>query len=151
MRKNASLVLAGLGLALIALSIFLYQRWEASGGALITPTPPSSAAVSSAQGFFRLSYRADAGEIPLNSLHTWTIHVEDSSGQPVTGAQIGVDGRMPAHSHGLPTQPEVTADLGGGDYRVEGLRFQMSGEWQVDFLIAAGGLTDTATVLFTLR
>ena len=118
--------------------------------------PPSQSAgqpseFASEFGLFTVSYRVDDGAIPLNRLHTWTIHVEDADGQPVTGAQISVDGRMPAHGHGLPTQPAVTADLGGGNYRVEGLRFQMVGEWVVDFTIQAAGRTDTAAVSFTLR
>ncbi len=52
---------------------------------------------------------------------------------------------MPQHDHGLPTEPEVTQELGGGDYVVEGLRFHMAGRWQVKFVINAGGQRDSVT------
>jgi hypothetical protein len=61
----------------------------------------------------------------------------------VEGATVVVDGDMPAHGHGMPTQPEVTADLGSGDYRVDGMAFQMGGYWVVDVRVSADGETDT--------
>ena len=75
-------------------------------------------------------------------MHTWTLHIEDASGQPVEGAEISVNGDMPQHGHGLPTQPRITQDLGNGDYLVEGLRFQMGGWWVMDFTIQANGQSD---------
>jgi hypothetical protein len=44
--------------------------------------------------------------------------------------------------HGLPTEPQVTGDLGGGDYRVEGMAFQMGGYWVIDVTVSVGGATD---------
>jgi hypothetical protein len=77
-------------------------------------------------------------------MHAWTLHLEDRSGQPIADAQITVDGGMPAHGHGLPTEPQVTASLGNGDYRVEGLKFNMPGSWRLTFLIVAKGQEDSA-------
>ena len=59
-----------------------------------------------------------------------------------------VDGGMPEHGHGLPTEPYVTGNLGGGDYLVEGLRFQMKGWWEVKFTISTSENTDE--VVFNL-
>jgi hypothetical protein len=42
----------------------------------------------------------------------------------------------------MPTQPQVTAELGGGDYQVEGMAFQMGGYWIVDVTVAVGDRTD---------
>jgi len=39
----------------------------------------------------------------------------------------------------------VTADLGGGTYQVEGMRFQMGGWWNVTFTIEADGVQDSVT------
>ena len=39
----------------------------------------------------------------------------------------------------------MTADLGGGAYRIEGMRFQMGGEWTVTFTIEADGVQDSVT------
>lgn len=105
----------------------------------------TSAARTSDAGLFNVSWSADSGEPPLNQIHTWTLHVETANGQPVEGATILVDGGMPQHGHGLPTRPEVTEDLGGGDYRVEGMKFQMLGFWEVEFDITANGQRDTIT------
>jgi len=134
-------------LVVIAAALMMWNRMAPGSQA-----PAANASeFTSQQGLFTLSYRSDTGSIPLNELHAWTLHVEDSSGQPVTGARIRVDGRMPAHNHGLPTAPQVTAELGNGDYRVEGLRFQMTGEWVVEFTIQTERHTDVAAVIFTLR
>lgn len=106
------------------------------------PAPNSldtSATRLSDAGLFRVSWSADSGTPPLNQIHTWTLHVETADGQPVEGATITVDGGMPQHGHGLPTRPQVTADLGNGDYRVEGMKFQMLGWWEVKFNISADG------------
>ena len=53
---------------------------------------------------------------------------------------------MPAHNHGLPTQPRVKADLGAGHYRVEGMRFHMAGHWEIRVTIAAAGREDTVVI-----
>jgi hypothetical protein len=94
---------------------------------------------------FRISYTSNVKPIPLNQIHSWTLHVETANGQPLENADISVDGGMPQHGHGLPTRPQVTENLGGGDYLVEGMNFQMSGWWEVRFGIGAGDQSDTAT------
>lgn len=96
-------------------------------------------------GLFNVSWSSDTGEPPLNQIHTWTLHVETPEGQPVEGATILVDGGMPQHGHGLPTSPKVTEDLGNGDYRVEGMKFQMLGFWEVRFNISTDGQSDSVT------
>jgi hypothetical protein len=96
----------------------------------------------SAQGAYRVSYEPRRGTVPVNQIHAWTLHVETADGRPVEGATITVDGDMPQHGHGLPTEPQVTADLGGGHYLVEGLKFHMPGWWVMDFTISADGRTD---------
>jgi hypothetical protein len=97
----------------------------------------------SAQGLYRVSYAPTRGPIAINRIHSWTIHVAAPDGRPITDAVITVDGNMPQHGHGLPTQPQVTQNLGNGSYLVEGMKFQMGGWWVVDFSIDAGGKRDT--------
>jgi len=102
-------------------------------------------------GLFRVSWTSDPATPPLNKIHTWTIHVETADGQPVEDAEITVNGGMPQHGHGLPTSPQVTQNLGKGDYLVEGMKFQMLGWWEVRFNISAGGQNDTITFNLTLE
>lgn len=104
---------------------------------------------SSNSGLYQVRYETAAAAIPVNQIHTWTIHIETTDGRPVEGAAITVDGDMPQHLHGLPTAPQVTQDLGGGTYLVEGLKFHMPGWWVVDYMITADGQTDT--VRFNLQ
>lgn len=96
----------------------------------------------SENGTFSVSYTASTEAVPVNQMHEWTLHVETADGQPVENATITVDGDMPQHGHGLPTRPQVTRYLGDGDYLVEGMKFQMSGWWVMDFTITANGQTD---------
>lgn len=89
----------------------------------------------SAQGSFlgRLSHGEET--IPLDQLHTWTLKLEHPSGEPLSGARVQVDGGMPQHSHGLPTQPLARPAEVPGTYAVEGVRFHMRGWWQLVFVV----------------
>jgi hypothetical protein len=81
----------------------------------------------SEQGLFRISYAPEETPPAINQTLRWRLTVRTAEEQPVTGATIAISGDMPEHGHGLPTAPAVTAELGNGDYLLEGLRFQMPG------------------------
>ena len=78
-------------------------------------------------------------------LQTVQVTLTDAKGQAVDGASITVDGGMPQHGHGLPTQPRVTKALGGGVYVIEGVRFNMGGWWEFRLSIAGSAGADTVT------
>lgn len=109
-------------------------------------TRPASAL--SDNSHFRISYISKHKPIPLNQIHRWIVHVEDMDGQPVENATVSIDGGMPAHNHGLPTQP-IATDIGNGDYLVEGIKFSMTGLWEMRFYIQTGTVTDR--VMFELE
>ncbi len=102
-------------------------------------------------GVFRVSWSSDPASPPLNQIHTWTIHVETADGQAIDNAEITVDGGMPDMNHGLPTSPQVTENLGNGDYLVEGMKFQMLGWWEAKFNINANGQSDNVTFNLILK
>ncbi len=104
----------------------------------------------SKRGLFIFSYQSELVPLQINKLHAWVLHIEDADGNPVVGAHLEVSGGMPEHDHGLPTYPQVTADLGDGDYRLDGMRFHMSGAWEIAISITAGGKTDSVVVTVTL-
>ncbi len=122
-------------------------------GMHMSSTPPAdldySATRTGDNGVFRAAYTSDAAPVPINELHAWTLHIETAAGAPVENAVITVSGDMPEHGHGMPTKPQVTAELGSGDYRVEGMQFQMGGWWTMIFDIEAGGQADR--VIFNLQ
>ena len=105
----------------------------------------------SAAGLYRVAFAVSEPVIPVNQLHTWTLHVETPDGQPIDDATIAVDGDMPQHGHGLPTRPQVTQALGNGDYLVEGMKFQMGGWWVMVFDITVAGQTDRVSFNLMLK
>ena len=98
---------------------------------------------------FRVSYKSNISPLPLNRIHSWTLHIDTLSGQTVENATITIRGGMPAHKHGLPTQPEIT-ETGGGNYYIEGLKFSMTGKWQIWFIIHTENFTDKIKFDITL-
>jgi hypothetical protein len=107
-----------------------------------TPVPNLQAGVMSEDGLFRASWKSRPAAPAINELHEWVLHIETAAGEPAAGAVVSVNGDMPAHGHGMPTEPQVTADLGSGDYLVEGMSFQMGGYWIVDVTVTFEGQTD---------
>jgi hypothetical protein len=104
----------------------------------------------SKSGNIKLSFSSEVEPLPLNRIHSWTLHLETPAGTPVENASIRVTGGMPAHNHGLPTDPVVTEYLGNGDYRVEGVRFHMQGDWLMEVSIIDGNTEDTVLVPLAL-
>jgi hypothetical protein len=104
----------------------------------------------SESGRYRLSFASDLEPIAINRIHRWVLRIETDRGEPVTGAEVGIDGGMPEHDHGLPTRPRPTEELGGGDYLIEGLRFHMNGEWEIVVAVRSGNARDTCTFSLNL-
>ena len=92
-----------------------------------------------------------AEPLRVRKLQSVRLLVMDATGRPVDGARISIDGGMPEHAQGLPTQPRVTRALGGGMYEVEGLRFSMGGWWELRLAIETSGGTDLVTFNLALR
>ncbi len=85
----------------------------------------------STKGLYSVSFKSKVIPIPLNRIHSWTLHIETANGNAVDDAKISVFGGMPLHKHSFPTAPKVTKNLGNGDYLVEGIKFSMTGHWEV--------------------
>jgi YtkA-like len=132
---------AGALLVAVALYIAAMNMMMARMGEVPSDLDYSTTQLSE-NGLFRVSYTASTDVVPVNQIHQWTLHVENADGEPVEDATITVDGDMPQHGHGLPTRPQVTENLGNGDYLVEGMKFQMGGWWVMDFTITADGQSD---------
>jgi len=83
--------------------------------------------------------------VTVGIMHAWIITLEDREGAPVDDARMIIGGGMPQHGHGLPTAPQVTQDLGEGRYLVEGVKFNMSGWWELDLGIEGPAGIDAVT------
>jgi hypothetical protein len=122
-------------------------------GAMNSPDPSKadySTTRWSDQRRFRVSYVPSKSAPAINTLQSWTITLTDRTGRSVPDAVIEVDGDMPEHEHGLPTEPQVRS-LGEGKYLLEGLKFHMPGWWVVKLDITAAGTTDEASFNLKLQ
>jgi hypothetical protein len=98
-------------------------------------TPPKDLDLSldkpSVGGTYRVALVPPAQAPAINQMHSWKVKLATPDGKPVKGATFAVDGGMPQHGHGLPTQPRVTRELGEGTYQLDGMKFSMTGWWEV--------------------
>jgi hypothetical protein len=120
---------------------------------MMSPPPADldlSRAKASEKGLYQVAIEPENGPLQMGVLHCWVLALKTAAGQPVEDAKIAVDGGMPQHGHGLPTSPAVTANLGGGKYRVDGMKFTMSGWWELRFAITATAGSDNAVFNVTL-
>jgi hypothetical protein len=81
----------------------------------------------------------------INRMHSWMIHLQDTAGNPLTGARVSLRGGMPLHYHGLPTQP-LAVEVAEGEYLLEGMRFHMHGLWLLEITIDYRGQTDNVSL-----
>lgn len=66
-----------------------------------------------------------------------TVNFKDIQGNAIHPDNVMVDGGMPLHGHGLPTSPVLTELDKTGTYRIDGLKYNMSGAWLLGFKIKA--------------
>ena len=72
----------------------------------------------------------------------WNLQLEKFDGETISGASLVMQAWMPESANVSPYQPRVIAE-GRGTYRVEGLRFEKSGWWNVKLGISQAGLKDS--------
>jgi hypothetical protein len=112
-------------------------------------TPPANLDLSldrvTAAGTYRVALVPPATMPAINQMHSWNVRLASPDGTPVHGATFAVDGGMPQHGHGLPTQPRVTRELADGTYVLEGMKFSMSGWWEVKLAISGPLGSDRVT------
>jgi hypothetical protein len=90
-----------------------------------------SLAKPSASGVYRVTLVPPAQAPAINQMHSWKVKLATPAGAPVHGAHFAVGGGMPQHGHGFPTHPRVTRELADGTYLLEGMKFSMTGWWEV--------------------
>lgn len=96
-----------------------------------------------AQGRYVVQMEPPVAAPAINQIHAWQIKLSSPDGTPVRHARIAVDGGMPQHGHGLPTRPQVTREVTDGTYLMEGMKFSMTGWWEIKLAIQAADGADT--------
>ena len=141
-RMQLSVVAAGVAIA----SLWLVASADDGAAARSVPVVPSVAMLYHVQSHNRV-YRASMvplpGPIERNRPLTWTVEVRTAAGASVQGATLALESWMPDDESVSVARPRATAELGGGRYRVEGIRFDRRGWWNVRLQISAAGVTDS--------
>jgi hypothetical protein len=96
----------------------------------------------SEQALYLVSMRPLVESPGINTIHAWEIGVTTPAGVPVSDAHIAFSGGMPQHGHGFPTKPRVTGYLGAGRYRLDGVKFSMSGWWEMKLKLESAAGSD---------
>ena len=102
-------------------------------------------------GTYTITVTPSLDPIEINQTHNWIVKIESADGMPVENAVIEISGHMPAHQHGLPTAPQVTEYLGNGEYQIEGMEFQMPGDWVVTLVFNIGDKRESVQFQFNLN
>lgn len=97
---------------------------------------------TSKKGIYEITLYSSKAPIPQRTIHDWILHIETRDGVIVEDAKVFIFGGMPMHQHGFPTKPRVKQYLGNGNYRVEGIKFNMPGHWEMRFNIKHKGKLD---------
>ncbi|MDW6020383.1 FixH family protein [Mesorhizobium sp. BAC0120] len=145
----AELSPASLSKRSISLGIIAFALLTLAAVWFVAPSAPPpvldlSRSKPSEKGLYTVSIEPEGGQVRQGELQSWLVTLTSKAGTPVENARMTVDGGMPEHHHGLPTSPAMTATLGPGKYRVEGVKFHMGGWWQLRFAISAAAGDDEA-------
>lgn len=129
--------------ALVAVALGAYLAMPST--APMKPEIDQSRSRMTANGLYSAAIEPESPDIKQGELHSWILTVNMPDGEPVDDAKVAVGGGMPDHNHGLPTSPQMTEHLGDGRYRIEGVKFSMSGWWELRFDISSAAGSDTVT------
>ncbi len=119
----------------IAYSLVLFLAASLSACSTVPPALDLSLTQSSVDKKFVVELQPPATTPAINQMHSWRVRLASPNGQPITHAHIEVDGGMPQHGHGLPTHPQVTREVAEGVYLLEGMKFSMTGWWEIRLTI----------------
>ncbi len=109
----------------------------------------ADSAQSSIKGRYRVTFTPSVDPVPLNQWHDWLLRIESASSRVEDLREITINGGMPEHGHGLPSALRIVPNSKSGEYRVEGMRFNMPGQWEFQVMITDSAGSDGAR--FSIR
>jgi hypothetical protein len=99
--------------------------------------------IPSHNGAYRASMILARDSASRHRAASWTVEVRTATGAPVGNAALSLESWMPDDDRVSTVRPRVTSYAGDGRYRIEGLRFDRHGWWNVRLQISAAGGTDS--------
>ncbi len=106
--------------------------------------------VISEHGFYTIEFSNHLDHLPLRQMHTWQVKILDENGNDFIPGNISINGGMPSHGHGLPSEPKFTRYLGNGKLQLEGVLFNMAGAWELRVTLTGPKGLDTAVLAFDI-
>jgi hypothetical protein len=90
---------------------------------------------------------------PIRGNNTWVVQVSTMAsgvvGNPIDGATVSATPFMPAHQHGSPITPVITATGNPGEYSIAPVNMWMPGVWETTIAVSAPS-TDRAVYKFCI-
>lgn len=103
--------------------------------------------VLSASGQYSIKLVPEEKPIHIGKLHRWVVTItERQSNQKVRPDTLEVSGGMPAHGHGLPSNPVVTEYNPETGWYIDGVKFNMAGLWEMTVRFKTENKWDSATI-----
>jgi len=99
----------------------------------------------------KVELESQLSPLAINQMHSWIVRVSDAQGKSLSNARVTVNGGMPDHDHGLPTQPQITEQIAPGAYRLEGVRFHMNGRWVMTVEVQLSGTAADEVEVVTME
>ncbi|MGF1727014.1 FixH family protein [Photobacterium nomapromontoriensis] len=110
-------------IVILFVSLIRYPSWASS-----------SLPLTSLSEHYKITAQPIEKSIKLNKIQSWSITIKDNTGAPVQGLSFEVNGGMPTHQHGFPTQPKLIQEAMPGEYIIDGLKFNMTGRWEIELI-----------------
>jgi hypothetical protein len=138
-------LLTGVVVFFVCLGAGMVARGQSVPADAEVATPYRWTAVSE-NSVFKVEVGPASGKPEIGKFQNWTLHLTDADGTDVFPARFAIGGGMLGHGHGLPTQPRVTAYLNNGLYLIEGMKFNMAGDWTLYLVIETDAARDQVQV-----
>jgi len=84
--------------------------------------------------------------VTIGKSQNWVVKLTPQTNDQGTPNHLSIRGVMRAHGHGLPNAPQFTRYLGGQEFLLEGLKFNMSGHWSLQLSIGDALGLDNAII-----
>ena len=123
-------------------------KWQATfgrGRSWTRKSNPPPHTVKSNAGNWNVTFSPSPEEMPLNKVFELITSVEGDGAIK----SLRVDAAMPAHGHGMMTDP-ITTLQADGSYKTTGMLLSMPGDWEIYFDIDNGGTIERAQDKVTL-
>ena len=140
---SVTMTAMGIAVAIVSLTTSAGDGAGARTAHATTPALSKLSEIPSHNGLYRASLVPSIDPAGRWGSTTWTVKVETAAGTPVDDATLSLESWMPDDERVAALHPRVTRYVGDGRYRVDGLRFDRRGWWNVRLQVARTGSTDS--------